>query len=597
MMRVADYIAGTLARHGVKCVFMVSGGGMMHLIDAVPRAGLKYVCNHHEQACAMAAEGYARRTGELGVCYATSGPGATNILTGLVGAWQDSAPVLFLTGQSNVKQTIQGSGIEGLRQFGTFEVDIVPIVKPVTKYAAFVNDASTIRMHLEKAIALATSGRPGPVLLDIPLNIQGAPIDPATLQGYTPETTNEPDLTKAIGGVIDRLRAAKRPLILAGHGVRMGKAASVFREVVESLGVPVALTQLGKDLLPYDHPLFVGHPGVKGDRAGNFAVQNADMILCIGCSLHAQTTGYDQTMFAPNAYKIQVDLDAAVLQREQANVQEKIRSDVTVFLHSLRTAVRASHWNATLFDDWKTRCREWKEWYAVRKEPHIIDEGPVNLYEFADVLSDQLQGDETVVTDAGCSFYVMGQAFKLKNNQRYIVSGALGSMGYALPAGIGAAEGTDGKPVICVTGDGSLQTNIQELAAMRHVSPNLKLFVISNDGYASIRNTQQSFFQGYFVGSSKDSGVWMPPLQKIAEAYDLPYVLCGKHADLHSAIERTLSQNGPVICEVLCQANQQIIPSVTSIRLPDGRMQSKNLDEMFPFLEEGKMPIPRAMDG
>lgn len=597
MMRVADYIAGTLKERRVKCVFMVSGGGMMHLIDAVPRAGLPYVCNHHEQACAMAAEGYARHTGELGVCYATSGPGATNILTGLVGAWQDSAPVLFLTGQSNVKQTIRGSGIQGLRQFGTFEVDIVSIVKPVTKYAAFVNDASTMRMHLEKAIALATSGRPGPVLLDIPLNIQGAPIDPTTLHGYVPETASKPDLTKAIVGVSDRLRTAKRPLILAGHGVRMGNAAALFREVMESLGIPVALTQLGKDLLPYDHPLFVGHPGVKGDRAGNFAVQNADVILSLGCSLHAQTTGYDQSMFAPNAYKIQVDLDPAVLQREQANVQEKIRSDVSAFLQSLRSSVRTASWNPALFDEWKTRCKEWKEWYAVRKEPHIINEGPVNLYEFANVLSDQLQGDETIVTDAGCSFYVMGQAFKLKNKQRYIVSGALGSMGYALPAGLGVAEGTDGKPVICVTGDGSLQTNIQELAALRHVSPNLKLFVISNDGYASIRNTQQSFFQGYFVGSSKDSGVWMPPLQKIAAAYDLPYVLCSKHADLRPAIERTLSQNGPVISEITCQASQLIIPSVTSIRLPDGRMQSKNLDEMFPFLEEGKLPIPRAIDG
>ena len=597
MMRVADYIAGTLAKHGVKCVFMVSGGGMMHLIDAVPRAGLTYVCNHHEQACAMAAEGYARKTGELGVCYATSGPGATNILTGLVGAWQDSAPVLFLTGQSNVKQTIQGSGIEGLRQFGTFEVDIVPIVKSVTKYAAFIDDASTIRMHLEKAIALATSGRPGPVLLDIPLNIQGAPVDPASLLGYAPEPANEPDLSTAIRGVMDRLHTAKRPLILAGHGVRMGKAAELFRDVIDALGVPVALTQLSKDLLPYAHPLFTGHPGVKGDRAGNFAVQNADVILTIGCSLHAQTTGYDQSMFAPNAYKIQVDIDRAVLQREAAKVDEKICADVHVFLRALHTHMRVPFRTDADLDAWRTRCREWKEWYAVRKEPHVIDDGPVNLYEFVDVLSDQLRGKETIVTDAGCSFYVLGQAFKLKDTQRYIVSGALGSMGYALPAGIGAAQTGDAHPVICVTGDGSLQTNIQELATMRHVSPNLKLFIISNDGYASIRNTQQSFFQGYYVGSSHDSGVWMPPLQKIADAYNLPYVLCGKRADLQSAVERTLSQNGPVICEVMCQATQQIIPSVTSVRLPDGRMQSKNLDEMYPFLEEGKLPIPRAMDG
>ncbi len=594
-MRVADYIAGELKKRGVRCVFMVSGGGMMHLIDAVPRAGLRYICNHHEQACAMAAEGYARRTGELGVCYATSGPGATNILTGLVGAWQDSAPVLFLTGQSNVTQSIRGTGSEGLRQFGTFEVDIVPIVMSVTKYAIFLKDPSTARFHLEKAISLALSGRPGPVLLDIPLNVQGAQIEPEKLEGFTPTVTKFPALDGIISPLLDRLRSAKRPVLLAGHGVRTGGAAELFGKVVDALGIPVVTTQLAKDLLPYDHPLFTGYPGVKGDRAGNFAVQNADVLLSIGCSLHAQTTGYDQKMFAPKAYRIQVDLDEAVLKREAAGVQEKICADVRTFLSAVQKGIKK--WDQALFEQWRERCREWKQWYAVMREPHLLPEGPVNLYEFADILSDLLQGDETIITDSGCSFYVMGQAFRLKGSERYIVSGALGAMGYALPAGIGVSTAGNSARVICVTGDGALQTNIQELQTLRHESPDLKLFIINNDGYASIRNTQKSFFAGEYVGSSRESGLTLPSLRKIAAAYDLPFISCPDRAHLRETLHQALATTGPVICEVTCLTDQPILPTVTSVRLPDGRMQSKNLDEMFPFLEDGKPVLPRAMDG
>lgn len=594
-MRVADYIAGELKRLGVGCVFMVSGGGMMHLIDAVSRVGLRYVCNHHEQACAMAAEAYARRTGELGVCYATSGPGATNVLTGLVGAWQDSAPVLFITGQSNVHQSIRGTNSAGLRQFGTFEVDIVQIVQSVTKDAVFLADPATAKFHLERAISRALSGRPGPVLLDIPLNVQGSQIDPASLRGYEPPTTERQFLDGIVPSLVERICSAKRPLLLAGHGVRCAGAADLFRQMAETLGIPVITTQLGKDLLPYEHSLFTGHPGVKGDRAGNFAVQDADLLLSVGCSLHAQTTGYDQRTFAPKAYKIQVDLDEAVLLREAAGVDEKVRADVITFLEALRAELRS--WDASPFQAWRERCAEWKEWYAVRREPRLITDGPVNLYEFADVLSDLLVGDETVITDAGCSFYVMGQAFRLKGAQRYIVSGALGAMGYALPAGIGVSTARQGGRTICVTGDGSLQTNIQELQTLRQESPDLTLFVINNDGYASIRNTQKSFFAGHYVGSSRESGVTLPSLRKIAEAYDLPYVHCPDRAHLHGAIRAALEAPGPVVCEIVCQPDQQIIPTVTSVRLPDGRMQSKNLDEMFPFLEHGKPIIPRAVDG
>jgi len=404
-IRVSDYIASHLKKIGVKSVFLLAGGGMMHLIDAVSRVdGIKYLCNHHEQACAMAAEAYARQTNSLGVCYATSGPGATNVLTGLVGAWQDSAPVLFLTGQSNVSQTIQGSQIVGLRQFGTFEVDIVSIVQSVTKYAVFLDDPNMVRYHLEKAINLALNGRPGPVLIDVPLNVQGALIEPATLHGYHETPPPAEGLIDEVGRqILDKIRSSQRPLILAGHGIRCAGAVPLFRKFVRRFQVPVVTTQLAKDLLPYDDTLFTGHPGVKGDRPGNFAVQNADLILSVGCSLHTQTTGYEFDMFAVKAYKIQVDLDEAVLKREKVGVQQKVRCDVTSFLEKL-TAVAGADWDSGGFEEWRQRCQDWKLRGAVSREPHKIDEGPVNFYEFADVLSNLLGGNETIVTDAGLRF-------------------------------------------------------------------------------------------------------------------------------------------------------------------------------------------------
>lgn len=585
-VRVSDYIANHLYGIGVKTVFLVAGGGMMHLIDALGRIeGLHYICTHHEQAAAIAADASARQTGSLGVCYATSGPGATNILTGLVGAWQDSSPVLFLTGQSKISETIRGSGIQGLRQFGTFEVDIVSIVKSVTKYAVFLDDPQNVRYELEKAIHCALSERPGPVLIDVPLDIQGAPVDLQTLVGFIPPEKASNDCDGIAQDILGRLRVAKRPLILAGWGVRCAKAVPLFRDMINRLGIPVAITPLGKDVLTYDDPLFVGHPGVKGDRPGNFAVQNADLMLSLGNSLHTQTTGYEFDRFAPNAYKIQVEPDEAILKKKTVHVDQKINSSIVSIMESL-TKLAAMGWDASAYNDWKKRCVDWKTRYAVNLEPHRVDDGPVNYYEFADVLSDLLKGDETIVADAGSAFYVMGQALRLKSTQRFISSGSMGAMGFTLSAGLGVCASDPNRMAVCVTGDGSLQSNIQELQTMRHNNFNLKLFVILNDGYVSIRNTQKAFFGGHFVGSSYDSGVSMPPLEKIADAYGIPFVSCAYRARLSDALHQTLKARGPIICGVRAQTDQSIIPTVSSVRLPNGRMQSKPLQEMFPFLSD-----------
>lgn len=580
-MRVGDYFAQQLKALGVGKVFLVSGGGMMHLIDAIASNGLDYVCCHHEQACAMAAEAYARETGRLGACYATSGPGATNILTGLIGAWQDSSPVIFFTGQAKRSQTIALAPTPGLRQFGTFEVDIVPVVKSVTKYATMLDDLSKVRFHFEKAVHLATTGRPGPVLLDVPLDVQGAQIDPDQQEGFTPPQTAPGPSIADLDAVLDRLARSQRPVLLVGHGVRSAGAVPLLRQVVDRLGAPAILTQLAKDALAYDHPLFVGHSGPKGDRAGNFALQSADFILSLGCSLHAQTVGYEADLYALGAYKVQVDIERPILERGDIPVDKRIEADVTAFLEMLLARVKGPN---LAYAPWVERCAHWKNAYAVRAEPHNVSTPEINFYELAETLSISLKGGESIITDAGSAFYVMGQAFRCRGDQRYIVSGAMGAMGFALPGAIGLAAASPDKAIICVTGDGSLQTNIQELQTIKHNQMNVKLVVVSNDGYASIRNTQKGFFAGAFVGASRDSGVSTPDLQKIAAAYGLAYVRIADRKRMGAAIEEAVSTRGPVVIEVIAQPDQVIIPTVTSMKMADGSLRSTPLHLMFPNL-------------
>ncbi len=587
-IRVADYIAQRLKSIGARKVFLLNGGMMMHLVDTLGRAeGLEYVAQHHEQASAMAADGYARRSGALGICYATSGPGATNIVTGLAGAYQDSTPVLFLTGQSKSTQTIQKSGIEGLRQYGTFEVDIVPVVQSITKYAVMVLDPKTIRYHLEKALYLATSGRPGPVLLDLPLDVQGAQIDPDQQEGFIPPPIAASVDTAKLDQLSALLAKARRPLILAGYGIRCAGDRTVadFRALIDRLGIPVATTQLGKDVLYHDHPLFVGHPGPKGNRPGNFAVQTADLILSIGCSLHAQTTGWENELFAPEAVKVQVELDPAVMAREQVGVSLKIEADCEEFIQALleRPALDRD------FAAWRACCASWKERFAISREPHESIAGALNFYTFAQVLSDCLGDNACVVTDAGSAFYVMGQALQLKDGQRFISSGSMGAMGFALPAASGAAATGLPGSTVCVTGDGSLMTNLHELATMKQYGLDLKLFVINNDGYVSMRNTQREFFKGHYVGADADSGVFIPSIESLAKTFGLPYIRCGDEGDPRGTIQQVLAAEGPVLCEVLAMRDQKILPAVISIKLPDGRMRSAPIHNMFPHLSDEDM--------
>lgn len=583
-MRVADYMARRVAEAGTECFFLLSGGMAMHLNDAFGRIeGLRYYCTHHEQAAAMAADAYARETGRLGLCMATSGPGATNILTGLVGAFQDSVPVLFITGQCKRVETIRGRGIPGLRQCGFLEVDIVPIVESVTKYAAFVESPQRAQFHLEKAIHLATTGRPGPVLLDVPLDVQGAPYNEMESETFVPEDSSSAMPTNAeLDLIFGRLSKAKRPIVLAGHGIRCSGNVDRFHEFVRATQIPVLTSMMAKDLMPYDDPLFAGHCGPRGVRGANYAIQSADLVLVMGCSLHIQTVGYEGKLFAPNAYKIQIDLDKSLHQREGVSADVKYAWDIKDYLPLFLS--RAKCFSQNVSAKWVSVCQRWKSSYEIMKEPHDLGgpASPVNLYEFVDALSDELKGDETVLTDAGQPHPILGQAFRMKGSQRYLNAGSLAGMGYALPAAFGPAAVAHDRNVVVVIGDGSLQTNIQELQTLVHFGFNIKIFVINNGGYGSIRRTQETFFKGFYVGSTPESGVSIPDSEKICAAYGLPFVRLENRSTLRETIRRVLSQPGPCFCEVMGQYDQKILPAVPSYMSEDGTFRSKALHEMVP---------------
>lgn len=594
MIRVSDYIAAGIADAGVRHIFLLSGGGMMHLLDAISRrTDLTYICNHHEQCSAFAADAYARKTGGLGVCFATSGPGATNTLTGIASSYQDSVPVLFITGQSKVSQTIRGTKMKGLRQFGATEVDIVSLAEPITKWAYFLDNPQRVRWAFERAIHLAVSGRPGPTLLDVPLDIQGALIDPKMLEGFNPEPPPRPAFNDAtMDSILRRVLAAKRPLLLAGHGIRCAGEARRFTDFVRRLNIPVATSPLATDILPYEHPLLVGHPSGKGDRPGNFAVQSADVILSLGCSLHVMTTGFELDRFAPQAHKIQIDIDEHVLARERVGVQEKHVVGVGEFLASadrVLSAVFNAGAKPVSDSAWHSRCRRWKAEFSVFSEPHVRPPEGINFYDLSRVLGEVTRGDETILADAGSAFYVIGQSYRVKGDQRVIICGALGQMGYALPAATGAAAADPKSSAICVTGDGSIQTNIHELATIRANNLPVKIIVVNNSGYVSIRNTQNAYFEGHLAGTDMSSGVWLPSFERIASAYDLPYLNVRRLSELPDVLLKALRTEGPVLCEVFTNEEQKIIPTVSSVRLPDGRMQSRPLEDMAPFIEPSRL--------
>ena len=590
-MRVAEYVARTLVDLGVRHVFMLTGGAAMflnHALGTNPR--LKIIFNQHEQACAMAAEGYARITGTPGVVNVTSGPGGINALNGVFGAWTDSIPMLILSGQVKRETYLRSYDLPGLRQLGDQEADILAMARGITKYAVTVTDPQEIRYHLEKAWHLARSGRPGPCWLDLPIDVQSSSVDEAALKGYTPPQELPPaaqeELRRNVSAALERLRRAERPVILAGTGVRLAGAVDLFNEVVHKLGIPVT-TAWTHDLIASDDPVFCGRPGTIGTRAGNFTLQNSDVLLILRSRLNIRQTGYTWKSFARTAYKIWVDIDPAELSKPTVRPDLGIQADARKFLEEMNAQIDASGWEAQQFAGWLKWCKERVARYPAVLPRHREFHSKINPYHFVEELFEQLDVDDAVVCGNATACIVPFQAGKIRRGQRLFSNSGSASMGYDLPAAIGAAIAREGKRVICLAGDGSLQLNVQELQTIVHYQLPIKIFVLNNNGYLSIRLSQKGFF-GSTIGESPASGITFPEITKLAKAYGLPAWKIDM-PDFAPSIREALETPGPALCDVILDPEQGFEPRQSSRQLPDGRIVSAPLEDMYPFLEREEL--------
>ncbi len=583
LVKLSDYIFSFIAKLGVKEVFAVCGGAAMHLVDSLgTNKDLKYIATHHEQAAAMAAEAYARISGKPGVALVTSGPGGTNTITGVYGAWIDSIPTIFISGQVTSDTLI---GDTGLRQFGIQEANITELVRPITKYAVTVTNATEIKYHLQKMVHLATSGRPGPVWLDVPLDIQSKLINADTLPSFVPSVKKEDTdklLKSQVVECIKLLKDAKRPAVISGYGIRLAKAEKEFQQLIEKLRIPLISSWTTSDLIPTSHEFYIGRSGIMGDRAGNFTVQNADLLLIIGSRMSIPQVGYNYKTFARDAKKIMVDIDEVELRKPSLKPGIPIQADAKKFILEMLSQLEEG--NAILdVSDWIKRCQQWKVKYpVVLPEYKEIKEG-INSFYFIDILSEKLGNDAVVVTDMGTSFTCTMQTFKTKNGQRLFTSSGHASMGFGLPGAIGACFANDRKKTICISGDGGLQMNIQELQTMVHYNLPIILFVLNNCGYLTIMLMQQNHF-GRYIGSESSSGLSFPDIMKVGSAYGIKTERISNNEELHTKIDNILAEKGPFICEIMMPENQQLIPRVSSLKKPDGSIVSKPLEDLYPFL-------------
>ena len=652
-MKVSDYIAQKLVDEGITDAFMVTGGGAMHLDDGLGhQPGLHCYFNHHEQACAIAAEAYARIHNKIAALCVTTGPGGTNAITGVVGGWLDSIPMLVLSGQVRYDTTAHSTGL-GIRAMGDQEFEITKAIDCMTKYSEMVLDPMRIRFCLEKSLYLAQTGRPGPCWLDIPLNVQGAYIETEALLGFDKDDYEaggtgwsghgtgcsgcticmmnkvegkpamipsdvsgqgekrvklpDPVTVEQAREILKKVREAKRPVINAGNGIRIGKAFDVFARVVKKLGIPVVTGWNSIDCMYDTDPLYVGRAGHMGDRAGNFAVQNSDLLLSLGSRLSIRQVGYNYPTWAREAYVIYNDIDAEELKKPTVHVDMPVHADVKDLLEKLELVLDEEEFDPNggakdkeAVDWWIRRCQEWKEKYPVVLPKHYEagDDEPANVYAAIKEISKRVEEDQITVVGNGSACVVGGHAYEMKKGQRFISNSAIASMGYDLPAAIGAWVADHTKDIILVTGDGSIQMNLQELQTIVHHHMGIKIFLINNGGYHSIRQTQKNFFGEPLIGIGVDSGdLGFPSMEKLAWAYGFPYVAIHGNKELGEKVEETLAMDGPVICEVFVTLDQNFEPKSAAKRLPDGTLVSPPLEDLSPFLPDEEMDrimlIPR----
>ncbi|BBT39270.1 acetolactate synthase-1/2/3 large subunit [Pseudomonas guariconensis] len=585
-MRVADFVFEFIARQGVEHVFFLPGGGAMHLNNALLRQPrLQAVSMLHEQGAAIAAEGYARTSGRFGACLVTSGPGATNAITGLAGAWFESTPMMVVSGQ--VKRA-DLKGETGLRQLGTQELDIVSMVSSVTKYAVCLSDPQQVRYELEKALYLMLNGRKGPVWIDIPLDVQATEIDPEQLQGYVPDDHVLPALPQAsaLEKLAQRLQGAQRPVLLVGNGIHGAGAQASMRELIEHLGIPTMTTWIGADLLEYDHPLYFGRCGTVASRGANFTVQNADVVIAIGCRMDFSITGFDRSQFARAATVVVVDIDPAEIAKLGDMPDQSFVCDAKDFIVGLLELTRAHRYD---FNAWRERCTEWKTRYPVVLDEYRKKQGFVNSYVFTDMLCEALDENDMIIPgSSGASIDTFWISAKLKRGQRAVATGGLGAMGYGLPASIGGCIGGGKRRTISVDGDGGFVMNIQELEVVRRLQLPIKYFILNNNGYASIRASQSGYFK-QTIGCDPVSGLTLPDIGALAEVFGLPVLRVSEQSDLANVIRQALDTPGPVLCEVMVEPDQAIGPRVTSRIGENGKMVSSPLEDLFPFLDREEL--------
>ena len=580
-MRLADFVIKFLEEKKIDTVFTVSGGGSIFLCDALYKSKkLKYIACHHEQAVSYAAESYSRAKNKPGAAIVTTGPGGTNCASGVACCWIDSIPTIFISGQVFLNQTI---GNSGLRQVGVQEFDIVNMIKSSTKYAVTIKNPNEIKYHLEKAYYICTEGRPGPVWINIPANIQNAEIDLKKLINYKPSVKNKKDLIfdNKIKKIAKLFLKYNRPMLHIGHGVKISKGQKYLRKIVDKYKIPFALTWNASDLIETSHPSYIGRPGAFAERGSNFIVQNCDLYISVGTRLPFMVTGYNPKDFARRAKKIMVDIDKIEVNRSNVTLDEKINCDASYFL---KTLLRYLPSKINLSDNWLKYCKNIRRKYPIVLEKFISQKKYVNSYYFIDILSDVLNNQDIIVTDMGLSFIGTHQAFKIKKGQKLYTNSGHAPMGWGLPAAVGACYASKKHRVICITGEGGLQMNIQELATVMHNKLPIKIFIYNNGGYLTIKQTQQLGFNGRIMGSNSKSGISFPNYKKIAQSHKIKYTKISNNKNLKSKIKKVLLGNKPIICELMLDHEQVQMPKAINKRMPNGKFVPTKFEDMYPFL-------------
>ncbi len=580
-MRLADFVIKFLEEKKIDTVFTVSGGGSIFLCDALYKAKkLKYVSCHHEQAVSFATESFSRVKNKPGAAIITTGPGGTNCTTGVACCWIDSIPSIFISGQVYLNQTI---GNSGLRQVGVQEFDIINMIKSSTKYAVIVKNPNDIKYHLQKAHYLSTEGRPGPVWIDIPANIQNAKIELNKLKSFRKKKKliKFSSIEKKIKKIANLLSKSKKPVLHLGHGVKISNSEKYLRKILNKYNIPFALTWNASDLIESSHPSYIGRPGAFAERGTNFIIQNCDLHISVGTRLPFMVTGYDSKDFARNAKKVMVDIDQIELNKSYLNLDEKVCCDAKYFL---KTLIKYLPKKINLSKDWLTYCKNIRKKYPIVLNEFRKQKKSINSYDFVDNLSDILKADDIIVTDMGLSFVGTHQAFKIKKGQKLFTNSGHAPMGWGLPAAIGASYASKNKRIICLTGEGGLQMNIQEFATIMHNKLPIKTFIYNNGGYLTIKQTQQLGFKNRIMGSNKKTGLSFPNYKKIAESHKIKYIKISNNKNLKNKIKKILSSNKAVICELIMDHEQEQMPKAINKRLPNGKSVPTKFEDMYPFL-------------